>query len=431
MKIMLSAVGNRDPFAVNEKTGEKSLGPLMAIVREIKPDILIMFPTRQQLNNNLSFTEDRCDAIEAEIKSILPRMGIKRMPLNLPDPTDHHDILGELIPIIEEIKAMYKQSQVEYCVAISSGTPQIQASFLILVSSQRLNARVYQARDPHYVEEGQERVREIDIQFIEEENQINRARIFYNKNYFSSAADEMANLALATRKAEREKMAEIYYDLLTAYHFVDLCQYERALDCFVKLIPTLQRLRKNQLWEVLKKQQDCLKQIIALNETEGFDNLCDLYHNTCRRFNMEQYIDCLSRFKRIYEGCYYYVAREELKINPHRKLEDQRNIEWAARMLKRSQGYINMHDIAFLYENKVGKRKFSERLEDRLNSLSKKRNYTINNHGMQSVKKEEAKRAVQLLKELLEQAFPGRDTNGHPFSASNLNEIGNIIFRDI
>lgn len=432
MKIMLSSVGNRDPFALDKDTGEKSFGPLITVAQEIKPDILIMFPTQQQLNEKLSFTEDRCDEIEKELKKIFPNLTVRKIALNLPDPTDHHEILSQLNSRIREIKEFYKQSQVEYYINVSSATPQIQASFLILVSSQRLNAVIYQARDPRYVEAGQERVREIDIQFLEEENQINRARIFYNKNYFSSAADEMAKLSVATRKVEREKMAEIYSDLLTAYHFVDLYQHERALKYIDKLIPTLQRLRKNTLLEILKKQQHSLMQIIALGDREGYENLCDLYHNACRRFAMEQYIDCLSRFKRIYEGSYYYIAREELNIShPNKKLEKQKNIEWVTRILNRYEGNMRIYDIADIYEKKKGKRRFSKRLEEKLNSLSTQRNYTINNHGMKSVSSEDARTAIRLLKELLEQVFPGKDVDAHPFSTKTFAKVGDIIFQDI
>jgi len=434
MRIMLSSVGNRDPFALDKDTGEKSFGPLITVAQEIKPDILIMFPTQQQLNEKLSFTEDRCGEIEGELKKIFPNLTVRRVALNLPDPTDHHEILSQLNSRIKEIKEIYKQSQVEYYINVSSATPQIQASFLILVSTQRLNAVVYQARDPRYVEAGQERVREIDIQFIEEENQINRARIFYEKNYFSSAADEMAKLSIATRKVGREKMAEIYSDLLTAYHFVDLYQHKRALEHIDRhrLIPTLQRLRKSALLGILKKQQDSLMRIIALGDREGYENLCDLYHNICRRSAMGQYIDCLSRFKRIYEGCYYYIAREELNIShPNRKLEKQRNIDWVTKILNRREGNMRIYDIANIYEKKMGKRRFGERLEQKLNSLSRQRNHTINNHGMESVSSEDARKVVRLLKELLKQVFPGKDIDGHPFSAKTLTEVGDIIFQDI
>lgn len=432
MKIMLSSVGNRDPFALDKEEQEKTFGPLITVAQEIEPDILIMFPTRQQLNDKLSYTEDRCDEIEKQLKEIFPKLGVRRLALNLPDPTDYHEILNQLNSKIEEIKDVYKKSQSEYHINVSSATPQIQASFLILVSSQRLNAKVYQARDPRYVEAGQEHVREIDIQFIEEENQINRARIYYEKNYFSSAADEMTKLALATRKAEREKMAEIYSDLLNAYHLIDLYQHERALEQLNKLIPTLQRLRKNKILEILRAQQDCLNKIIDLGEKEGYENLCDLYHNTCRRYNMEQYIDCLSRFKRIYEGSYFYIAREELKINhPNKKLEEQRNVDWITQIINRRQGRLNMYDIGNIYESRKGKRRLKEKLEQSLNNLSNQRNFTINNHGMKSVSNEDARKAVRLSKELLEQLFPEKVIDDHPFSQKNLEKAGYIIFQDI
>jgi hypothetical protein len=432
MKIMLSSVGNRDPLAVNKDTGEKSFGPLITVAQEIKPDVLIMLPTRQQLNDKLSYTEDRCDEIERELKVLFPKMAFKRMALDLPDPTDYHDILTELSKRIEEIKEIYKNSQVQYYLNVSSATPQIQASFLIMVSNQRLNASVYQARDPYYVEAGQERVREIDVQFIEEENQINRAKIFYSKNYFSSAADELLNLALATRKIERERMAELYSDLLRAYHWVDLYQHERALDVIKKITYNLRKLRKSKLLSIVKQQEECLEKIISLGEKEGYENICDLYHNTCRRLEMEQYIDCLSRFKRVYEGCYFFIARNELNIkNPNKKIEEQPQLAWVCPIINRSQGRLNIYDIANIYENKIGKKKLSIKLEQELNSFSNKRNYTINNHGMNSVSKDDAIKAVRIMRQLLEQVFPGQPIDDYPFSASKLKEIEQIIFQDL
>lgn len=431
MKIMLSGVGNRDAFAIDPNTQESSLGPLLTVAQEIKPDILIMFPTRKQLNDQLSYTEDRCDAIEAELKKMLPKIAVRKVPLDLSDPTDHHDILTHLIPKINEIKNYYSHSQPDYYIGISSATPQIQASFLLLVSSQRLNARLYQARDPHYVQAGQERVREIDVQFIEEENQINRSKIFYSKYYFSSAADEMTNIALSTRKLERSKLAEIYSDLLSAYHYIDLYQHERALESLYKVEKNLQRLRIIALLAIVKEQRVIVEQIIQFDDKEGFENLCDLYHNACRRFEMGQYIDCLSRFKRIYEGCWYYIAREELKIQPNRKLEDQRGVDWIYRALGRNRGNLNLYEIAELYEHKFGKNRLSPGLEDKLNSLAKKRNYTINNHGMRSVSHEDARQAIKLLKELLMQVFPTKNIDQYPFSSSKLEETGNIIFQNI
>jgi hypothetical protein len=216
-------------------------------------------------------------------------------------------------------------------------------------------------------------------------------------------------------------MAEIYADLFYAYHLVDLYQHERALGIINKVVPAIERLRRKQLLSWLKKQQHCLTEIVALGQKEGYANLCDLYHNTCRRLAMGQYVDCLSRFKRIYEGCYYYIAREELGIaRPENKLEDQRQLDWVAGIINRKQGRMYIYDIAKIYKAKKGRNKLSDRLEQSLNSLAKQRNYTINNHGMQSVNHEDARRAVDLLKELLQQVFPGREIDDYPFSGRNI-----------
>lgn len=434
MKILLSSVGNRDPYAIEPKTQEKTFGSIIVVTRSIEPDIVILFPTKQQLNEKLSYTEDRCDAIENIIKNFLPKTAVKKEALDLSDPTDYHDILNQLSKIIEKIKDNYKQSQVEYYVSISSGTPQIQASFLILISSQRLNAKVFQAKDPRFVEAGQEQVREIDVQFVEEENQINRTKAFYEKYQFSSAMDEMLSLSLATRKIEREKLAEIYADILNVYYLVDLFQHKDALIKIKEIIKKLDKLRKNKLLNIIRKQESCLESIVELGQKEGYKNLFDLYHNTYRRYEMCQYIDCLSRFKRIYEGSYFYIARNELNIKrPEQRIEEQepRIKNWLIQSLGRKEGWINIYDIATLFEIKNGKKRLKENLEQNLKALANQRNYTINNHGMESISREDAKKAVNLLESLLKEVFPEEDLQEHPFSAKYFKEVGEIIFKDI
>lgn len=90
-----------------------------------------------------------------------------------------------------------------------------------------------------------------------------------------------------------------------------------------------------------------------------------------------------------------------------------------------------MYDIGNIYESRKGKRRLKEKLEQSLNNLSNQRNFTINNHGMKSVSNEDARKAVRLSKELLEQLFPEKVIDDHPFSQKNLEKAGYIIFQDI
>lgn len=427
MKILLSAVGNRDPFALDNTDG-----PLLTVAKHIEPDILIMFPTQNQLDESRSSTEDRCPEIETEIKGYLPEITIRRVPIDLPDPTDYHDVLAKLIKKIEEIKKKYESSKAEYYINVSSATAQIQASFLILVSTQRISAKVYQARDPKYVMEGQERVKEIDIQFLEEENQIRRARIFSKKYYFSSAADELISLAVNTRKAERAKLAELFSDILTAYHYMDLYQHQEGLCHLERAIPEISRYRLDSMLPILHSQEKCLKKIIELRDEESWENICELYHNIVRRFEMEQYIECSSRYKRIYEGCHFYIARHELNIKkPNGKIQEQRGLEDVYNIIGRREGYLNPYDIANIYLNKKGKPLIKENLQEQLNLLNKQRNSSINSHGMDSIKRDEAGKAVKLSKELLAQIFPEEETDKHPFSKTNLDTVVNILFEKL
>ena len=420
LKILLSAVGLHDPLDAGEKEG-----PVMAAVRELEPDILFLFPTRRQVNEKFTSTEENCRATTAELGKSYQDLKVYERTLNLPDPTDYGKIIKLLTGEIEDIKAQYSGSATEYVVSITSGTPQLQSAFLVLLGSNRLRAKAYQVVDPRYLEPGEDRVRLVDTHFMEESNQINRARKFFNKNSFESAGAELLELACYTIYPEREKKAEVFHDLATCYFHWDLYQHEEALKQVKKCLPQLKKYGFEDLAAVAGEQAAILEEIIALDERENYLNLADLYHNSLRRLQGRQHVDCLNRFKRIYEGAFYYVADTRLNIKQKKVENLPQNIK---SLQNRQQGYLSTYDISNLYKRIKGEEIISDNLEHQLNELARQRNMTINNHGMKSVSKKDAEKAMDLVGKLLKKLFPDENIEAYCLSRQTLEKIENMIF---
>lgn len=424
IKIMFSSVGMHDPYGT-----DGSDGPILGAVNELTPDILFLFPTRKQPNERLNSTEENCRQTKAELKRRYPGIKVYERQLDLPDPTDYANIIKTLKNEIESIKKSYAKSDVKYYLAISSGTPQIQSAFLVLVNSNRIKVEVYQTINPVFLEEGEKRTRPVDIHFLEEENQIIRARRFFKNVNFEESSNEMAELSLYTIYPDRAQKAELFSDLVQGYFYWDLYQHNKALEKLQKARQDLRRFRLSDLLDIVTKQIEVLEKIIELGQREDYLNLVDLYHNALRRKRCKQYIDCLNRFKRLYEGVYYYVAMRDLGItSPWVKIDQQPH--WVRSKINKN-GHLSFYDISILYKAIKGKPIVSDNLEQQLNRFGQQRNNTINNHGMNSVDEEDARKAMDLIEKLFKAVFKGKSFGDYCFSQYTMSRVEELIFNEL
>jgi hypothetical protein len=419
-----------DPFGYKIE-GVPTEGPIIGAVKELKPDIVFLFPTRRQLNDKLTSTEENSQKTVEEIKKMFPKIKVDERPLNLPDPTNYRNIIKCLREELDDIKTYYARSQVEYCISISSGTSQIQAAFLALVNSNRIKADVFQIVDPKFLETGEKRVRQVETHFLEEENQIVRAKKYFNRVNYFEAKEELLELALYTVYPERAEKAEIFANLIEGYFYWDLYQHSKALDKLTDTLPFLKRYNFNELYQLVSEQADVLNKIISLGDVEDYLNLIDLYHNALRRERCKQFVDCLSRFKRLVEGTCFYFGKRDLGLNLNsKKYSTQPN--WVKQLLKKHEdSYLQERDILLLYEKKLGKKMLPQQLEDEINASGSQRNYTINNHGMKSVEEQDSRKAMTLISKLLKITFPEQEINEYCLSKQNLALLEDIIFKNI
>lgn len=98
------------------------------------------------------------------------------------DPLGNDGIGGNKGAVFKE------QSRILY--HISSGAPQIQPAFRGFVSADRLKANVYQAVEPRFLGGNAARMRLVECNYMEDNNQIQRARHYFQRYNFDASASE-------------------------------------------------------------------------------------------------------------------------------------------------------------------------------------------------------------------------------------------------
>ncbi|WP_051617427.1 sigma-54-dependent Fis family transcriptional regulator [Desulfonatronovibrio hydrogenovorans] len=150
-RILFTIVGYRDPFS---KSGQdrQAPGPVLSLLSEMDHFTGIV------LVHTGDKTENACT-----LKQIIQeRHGIETVTseLKISDPTDYEDILQGLRRVFRETAR--EVSDGHYYVSMSSGTPQMHASWLLLTASGEIPARLLQVREERYQKPDQLLVREID-----------------------------------------------------------------------------------------------------------------------------------------------------------------------------------------------------------------------------------------------------------------------------
>ena len=146
MRVMLSCVGNRDPFgSVDKRTGQNSEGPLLTALWIVEPDLLLLFPSAGEEGTATTKIPDVMKRLE-ETGFSRDRVAIHPIaPENPADATDVLQAMGEVVPgALADVP-----EDAELFVSISSGTPQMQQTWFVLSMLGRLrNASLWQVMDP-------------------------------------------------------------------------------------------------------------------------------------------------------------------------------------------------------------------------------------------------------------------------------------------
>lgn len=153
MKILLTFTGFHDPFSESAVVGEKEAGPVLTVTAEKQFDRVYLFSTPS--------TAEISTETKAELEKRNSKLAVEIRDVPLKDPTNYLGILKQLRTHFKEISKQHPDA--EYSICVSSGTPHMHASWLMLAASGEIPARILQTRATRFVREGEGRVTEIDF----------------------------------------------------------------------------------------------------------------------------------------------------------------------------------------------------------------------------------------------------------------------------
>jgi transcriptional regulator with PAS, ATPase and Fis domain len=153
MNILLTFTGFHDPYAVGLVGQEEQPGPILSLVGARSFNRVILFSTPGAEKNTLATKE--------ALRSLYPELDVEVRDLPLADPTDYVAILRGLRAHLRDI--CERAPQVQYFIAVASGTPQMHACWVLLAASGEIPAHILHVRPPRLVSKDRPLVSEVDL----------------------------------------------------------------------------------------------------------------------------------------------------------------------------------------------------------------------------------------------------------------------------
>jgi len=441
LKTLLSFVGEQDP--ISNKTNEE--GSIVTLCRQIKPDLVYLIPTAAGLDikssteENAEFTRDWIKDCKDEIN---PDVQVYIRPIMLPDPTDYMEILPKARQQLGEILKELSEREVELHINCSSGTPQLKSTWIILANSGLFsNYHLWQVGNPLHCTE---RVKKLEITFMEEENILLRIQRYVDEFLFQRIAEECENLKRISCYSYRKEKAELLQRIFSAYQSWDLIRYNDAYQRLNSVLNDINRARD------LEEQKSVLEsQVAFLDKLRGYDageneyNLLDLYFNAQRRLERGDYTDTLSRFWRVYEGTLYYYLRKHYNIEPTelaRSGSSANLSEIRASQVTHNPSKLGLRDAEIVLEQvfKDSKYKKMETIKVKvkrgpsyqnisllriMDELRKRRNSSIVAHGMRPVDEDDAVNSMIAMEAIFQNFFSDVRLDDFPLSKNNMRVV--------
>jgi DNA-binding NtrC family response regulator len=153
MNILLTFTGFHDPFVPAGIEGQTTAGPILTVVGEKDFDHVYLFCTPRLV--------ERSEQTRLAIEERHPKTTAHILDVPLKDPTNYLGILRQIRSHFKTINESHAGAS--YSISVSSGTPHMHASWLLLAASGEIPAKVLQSTPPEFVSEGKSRVKEIDL----------------------------------------------------------------------------------------------------------------------------------------------------------------------------------------------------------------------------------------------------------------------------
>lgn len=466
-QVFFSFVGKRDPFdesnhfvASGKKTfagrlsclfsgcscriektpDKKSEGSILTLCREIRPDIIYLFPSAE----GQSTTMHNAEIVKKELTKILPNTQCSIFPLNGNDPTDFEDLSREFREKLGRIASELGELQnFSYHINCSSGTQQMAAIAYVFASGGMFPAvQRWQCRDPRF---SGDRVQRIDTNFLEEHTIIEKIKRNLDAYAFTTIADDCALLSNKTTTPQRREIALFFAEVFKAYSYQDTLRYQEAYITLKNSLKGMSSFLDAESLAILQSQVAALKELLSGNIAETPENLIDLYFNMLRCYERGAYADVLSRFWRVGEGCVYYRLASHWGINPREIFNSpskehlellRRHPDFQNRLPKNMEfkrgrqilrEYFEDRDYIELWEKYTKKKvKFNKSFSDnKIQSIIEKRNDTIVAHGMKPVTEEYAQESLEISEVMLLSLLPDAERRmaDFPFKKDTLKKF--------
>jgi hypothetical protein len=397
MRILLSFVGYRDPYAE-----DNTEGPLLTCVKKLEPSKVYILRTNleESARKTAEIISSMSGGIECEI-----------IDTKIQDPTNYTEILQKLKVDVERICKEHTNG--EFHINISSGTPQIEACWLLLVNSRCIQARLHTVKAPRFVRGGEERVSELDIQFIREEVEFDNAIQLISSHRYDGASKIFGNLAKTTYHLDKEKLYEILSKFSCCYFLWDLLDYGEAQKICIELVERFEKFKKvksifEKHYNILWRQEQILSSLVELQKEnqETKEILLDIYHNSVRRYEESNYVDCLARFWRLYEGCLFYQLREKHGIDPRNIQEQNQDVkDKVHKILGKLPKTLSVETSMKVLEQQGDHLATRLLKEKKLKDLRSIRNDSISAHGLRMVSERIGSDCVRTGRWLLKETF--------------------------
>ena len=131
MKILISFIGNHDPFA----DGEEKPGPILSILAKRKYDKLLLLFNNDRYWNSLTNTQLYCN-------QHYPQMKVEYRLTESINPIDYNLVYPAMYQVVT--KVVKANPDANFTISITSGTPTMHSCWILLVQGKVINAKIIQ-----------------------------------------------------------------------------------------------------------------------------------------------------------------------------------------------------------------------------------------------------------------------------------------------
>jgi len=293
-------------------------GSILTLVNQLKPDRVILLPTRHPSGARVNERGAKLDTYENAVRTreeLYKGEYCQRVtdvviePLLVANPTDYASVLESLRRSIKSFKNKLGDGQARLYVSAASGTPAIKTGMVLFVSSGELapdRTEVYQVADPRYVTAGETRISTVDVSVIEAMRLIAHVSDLLKGEALDLARENLQRLALISASPERRSLIIALGHYLEALQLHQRLAYRAARQRLSVLMSEKEnQARLNRIASLIGQQMQVLHELTGGDKTVL---LHDLLLNAERRQRRGEYADALARCWRVVEE----TLREQL-----------------------------------------------------------------------------------------------------------------------